>query len=96
MRNEPDNRCPAAQGGWGLSAGEPMSFVVHVILEESANGNHKNVGTVHLDGKYEFKNLELAREAAHVACHAAAGLNPQRSKQTDDDDWTVHPDRTDG
>lgn len=74
---------------------ESMSYIVHVVLEENGNGNLKNVGTVHLDGKYEFKNLEIAREAAQVACHAAGNLKPRRSKQVDDDDWTVHPDRTD-
>ena len=87
----------AALSGSGARAliGDRMSYIVHVVMEEQANGNLKHVNTVHVDGKYEFGNLETAREAAQVACHAAAGLSPRRSKQVDDDNWTVHPDRTD-
>jgi hypothetical protein len=50
---------------------------------------------VHVDGKYEYRNLEVAREAAEVACHAAAKLKPSRTRTVDDDDWTGHPDRSD-
>ena len=50
---------------------------------------------VHVDGKYEYKHLETAREAAEVACSAAARLEPSRMKTIDDDDWTGHPDRSD-
>ncbi len=72
-----------------------MSYIVHVVMEEQANGNLSHVNTVHVDGKYEFKNLEMAREAAEIACHAAEGLKPMRFRQVDDDDWKMHPDRTD-
>jgi hypothetical protein len=63
--------------------------------EEEAQSKAKNKTRVHVDGKYEYKNLELAREAAEVACHAAAKLKPSRTKTVDDDDWTGHPDRSD-
>jgi len=74
-----------------------MSYVVHVTMteEEEKQRRPKDGGKVHVDGKYEYKNLELAREAAEVACHAAARLNPSRTKTMDDDDWTGHPDRSD-
>jgi hypothetical protein len=74
-----------------------MSYVVHVTMtEEGEAQNEKIVGArIHVDGKYEYKNLELAREAAEVACHAAAKLKPSRTKTIDDDDWTGHPDRSD-
>jgi hypothetical protein len=52
-------------------------------------------GKVHVEGQYEYKNLEIAREAAEVACTAAAKLRPSRMKTIDDDDWTEHPDRSD-
>jgi len=63
--------------------------------EEEARSQAKTRAKVHIDGKYEYKNLELAREAAEVACHAAAKLKPSRTKTVDDDDWTGHPDRSD-
>jgi hypothetical protein len=63
--------------------------------EEEAQSNAKAQPKVHVDGKYEYKNLELAREAAEIACHAAAKLKPSRTKTVDDDDWTGHPDRSD-
>jgi hypothetical protein len=63
--------------------------------EEEAQSKAKTQAKVHIDGKYEYKNLELAREAAEVACHAAAKLKPSRTKTVDDDDWTGHPDRSD-
>lgn len=73
-----------------------MSFVVHVVMEEVGKGGPLAPSKmVHVDGQYEFNNLEQAREAAEVACHAAANLKPKRWKEADDDDWTVHPDRTD-
>jgi len=73
-----------------------MSYVVHVTMTEEETQNKDIVGTrIHIDGKYEYKNLELAREAAEVACHAAAKLKPSRTKTIDDDDWTGHPDRSD-
>ena len=73
-----------------------MSYVVHVTMTEEEAQNKEIVGTrIHIDGKYEYKNLELAREAAEVACHAAAKLKPSRTKIIDDDDWTGHPDRSD-
>ncbi len=65
-------------------------------MEESAN--RKQVlagGNIHVDGQFEFDNLEKAREAAEVACHAAANLKPRRWREVDDDDWKLHPDRTD-
>jgi hypothetical protein len=70
-----------------------MSYVVQVTMteEESASTAQK----VHVEGKYEYKNLELAREAAEVACHAALKLHPSWTKAVDDDDWTGHPDRSD-
>jgi len=74
-----------------------MSYVVHVTMtEELKNGQKPKIGTtIHVEGKYEYKTLENAREAAEVACHAAAKLNPSRSRAMDDDDWTSHPDRSD-
>jgi hypothetical protein len=74
-----------------------MSYVVHVTMteEEEAQSKPKTEGKVHVDGKYEYRNLEVAREAAEVACHAAAKLKPSRTKTVDDDDWTEHPDRSD-
>jgi len=74
-----------------------MSFVVRVLLIEP-NGNQSEtvVGKgVHADAQYEYNTLELSREAAQVACNAAAGLKPTRSKATSDETWTEHPDRSD-
>ena len=73
-----------------------MTFIVRVLMEE-ANGNKVVVDskTVHVDGQFEFDNLEKAREAAEVACHAAANLKPRRLTEVDDDDWKFHPDRSD-
>ena len=75
-----------------------MSYVVHVTMTEEEEAVHRKdlVGArIHIDGKYEYKNLETAREAAEVACHAAAKLKPSRSRTIDDDDWVGHPDRSD-
>ena len=74
-----------------------MSYVVHVTMteEEEAKAATASGAKVHIDGKYEYKNLESAREAAEVACHAAVKLKPSRVKTVDDDDWTDHPDRSD-
>jgi hypothetical protein len=63
--------------------------------EAQARSKAKTKSKVHVDGKYEYKNLALARGAAEVACHAAAKLNPSRTRTVDDDDWTGHPDRGD-
>ena len=63
--------------------------------EEEAQSKAKTQAKVYFDGKYEYKNLATAREAAEVACHAAAKLKPSRTKTEDDDDWTGHPDRSD-
>jgi hypothetical protein len=72
-----------------------MSFIVRVIMEEG-NGNKVVLSnTAHVDGQFEFENLEKAREAAEVACRAAANLSPRRWREVDDDDWKFHPDRTD-
>jgi hypothetical protein len=74
-----------------------MAFVVQVLLvEPNAAGDGTGVrGTIHANGQYEYANLELAREAAQVACNGAAGMKPSRSKATSDEDWTEHPDRSD-
>ena len=74
-----------------------MSYVVHVTMteEEEVRRQPAVSTTVHVEGKYEYKNLEIAREAAEVACHAAAKLHPSRTRTMDDDDWTGHPDRSD-
>lgn len=75
-----------------------MSYVVHVTMtEERDTAQSKGLvgARIHIDGKYEYKNLEIAREAAEVACHAAVRLKPSRSRTIDDDDWTGHPDRSD-
>ena len=73
-----------------------MSFIVRVIMQEVTNGNKVLLSeSVHVDGQFEFENLEKAREAAEVACRAAADLNPRRRKEIDDDDWRSHPDRSD-
>lgn len=74
-----------------------MSYVVHVTMIEEEN-KKKAIGArkkMHVEGTFEYNNLELAREAAEVACHAAEKLHPSRSKAADDDDWTGHPDRSD-
>jgi len=74
-----------------------MSFVVRVLLVEP-NGNKTEtvVGKgIHADAQYEYNSLEVAREAAQVACNAAASLKPRRSKATSDETWTEHPDRSD-
>ena len=73
-----------------------MTYVVHVTMIEEEDGKKTAAGTkVHVEGKYEYKNLEIAREAAEVACHAASKLHPSRSTAMDDDDWAGHPDRSD-
>jgi len=74
-----------------------MSYVVHVTMTEEDEMEQKPAtgGTVHVEGQFEYKNLEMAREAAEIACNAAAKLRPSRSKTIDDDDWTEHPDRSD-
>ena len=74
-----------------------MSFVVRVLLiEPNGNKTETVVGKgIHADAQYEYNTLELAREAAQVACNAAAGLKPSRSKAASDEDWTEHPDRSD-
>lgn len=74
-----------------------MAFFVRVHLIESTGSGNGNLsgGTVHAEGQYEYNTLELAREAAQMACNAAAGLKPRRSKATSDEDWTEHPDRSD-
>ena len=74
-----------------------MTYVVHVTMTEEEEAQSKTgiKAKLHVDGKYEYKNLELAREAAEVACHAAAKLKPSRTRTVDDDDWTGHPDRSD-
>jgi len=74
-----------------------MTYVVQVTMTEEEEAQFKATtnAKVHIDGKYEYKNLELAREAAEVACHAAAKLKPSRTKTVDDDDWKGHPDRSD-
>jgi len=73
-----------------------MSFVVRILMEK-ANGSNSLISskTAHVDGQFMFDNLEKARQAAEVACHAAANLNPCCFKEADDDDWRFHPDRTD-
>lgn len=72
-----------------------MTYVVHVTMTEEAESKPKTKAKVHVNGKYEYRNLELAREAAETACYAAAKLKPSRTKTVDDDDWTGHPDRND-
>lgn len=76
-----------------------MSYVVHVIMTEEENtekaARPPRKKKIHVEGTYEYHNLEFAREAAEVACHAAEKLHPSRSKAADDDDWTGHPDRSD-
>ncbi len=74
-----------------------MSYVVHVVMTEEEESVQQSVsaGKIHVEGQYEYQNLEIAREAAEVACHAAAKLRPTRTKTIDDDDWTEHPDRSD-
>lgn len=74
-----------------------MSYVVHVTMteEEEAKLKLSNSGKVHVEGQFEYNNLEIAREAAEIACNAAAKMKPSRSRTIDDDDWTEHPDRSD-
>jgi hypothetical protein len=73
-----------------------VAFSVRIRLTEStgSNGNATNA-IAHADAEYEYKTLELAREAAQAACKAAAGMMPRRSKVSSDEDWTDHPDRSD-
>ena len=74
-----------------------MTYVVQVTMteEEEVQSTAKGEGKVHVDGKYQYKNREVAHEAAEVACHAAAKLQPSRTNTVDDDDWKGHPDRSD-
>jgi len=74
-----------------------MAFVVRILLIETPGTDRGTVsgGAVHAEGQYEYSTLELAREAAQMACNAAAGMKPSRSKATSDEDWTEHPDRSD-
>lgn len=74
-----------------------MAFVVRVTLIEPNGTKHETVVSkgVHADAQYEYETLELAREATQVACNAAAGLRPSRSKASSDETWTEHPDRSD-
>ena len=74
-----------------------MSYVVHVTMTEENDVQPRKAKAVkvHVEGKYEYKNLEIAREAAEVACTAAVKLRPSRTRTIDDDDWTEHPDRSD-
>jgi hypothetical protein len=74
-----------------------MSYVVHVTMteEEEAVAKAVSAGKVHVEGQFEYNNLEIAREAAEIACNAASKMKPSRSKTIDDDDWTEHPDRSD-
>lgn len=72
-----------------------MSYVVRVLMTEDEEQQPAVSGKIHVDGQYEYRNLEIAREAAEVACSAAAKLRPSRMRTVDDDDWTEHPDRGD-
>jgi hypothetical protein len=74
-----------------------MSYVVHVTMTEEEEAGQKTVcaGKLHVEGQFEYNNLETAREVAEIACTAAAKMKPLRSKTIDDDDWTEHPDRSD-
>ena len=74
-----------------------MSYVVRITLIEAngAGGEASKGGTIHAEGQYEYNTLELAREAAQVACNAATAMKPRRSKATSDESWTDHPDRSD-
>ena len=74
-----------------------MAFFVRILLIEATGteGGTVSGGAVHADGQYEYNTLELAREAAQVACKAAAGMKPSRSKTASNEDWTEHPDRSD-
>jgi len=74
-----------------------MAFVVRVLLiEPNGDGVETRIGGgIHAEGQYEYTTLERAREAAQVACNAAAGLKPSRFRATSDEDWTEHPDRSD-
>ena len=74
-----------------------MAFVVRILLIEPTGTGDETVinGPVHAEGQYEYGTLELAREAEQMACNAAAGMKPSRSKATSDEDWTEHPDRSD-
>ena len=73
-----------------------MSYLVHVTMTEEAEAEQRAVhaGKLHVEGQFEYNSLEIAREAAEIACNGAAKMKPSRSK-TIDDDWTEHPDRTD-
>lgn len=74
-----------------------MAFVVRVLLIDPNRDEVETIigGGIHAEGQYEYTTLELAREAAQVACNAAASLKPSRFRATSDEDWTEHPDRSD-
>lgn len=74
-----------------------MAFFVRILLIDGTGSEGKilNGGAVHAEGQYEYSTLELAREAAQAACDAAAGMKPSQSKETSDEDWPAHPDRSD-
>ena len=73
-----------------------MTYEVRILMvEPGKNGERLTKEVVHLEGQYEFHNLELAREAAELACHAAVASKPERYRATSDEDWKAHPDRSD-
>jgi len=74
-----------------------MSYVVHLLMIEEGESEQRSPSTVkvHVEREYEHQDLEIARQAAEVACHAAAKLRTSRTKSSDDDDWSKHPDRSD-
>jgi len=45
-----------------------MSFIVRVLMEEADGTKTLLTSNAHVDGQFEFDNLEKAREAAEVAC----------------------------
>jgi hypothetical protein len=67
---------------------------VTMTEEEEAEQKAVYAGKLHVEGQFEYNNLEVAREAAEIACNAVAKMKPSRSK-TIDDDWTEHLDRSD-
>ncbi len=74
-----------------------MAFYIKIRLMETneVNGTAVHSETIHAEGEYVYRSLELAREAEQAACKAAALMMPTRSKASSDEDWTDHPDRSD-
>ena len=59
-----------------------MSYVVHLLMIEEGESEQRSPSTVkvHVEREYEHQDLENARQAAEVACQAAAKLRPSANE----------------